>query len=103
MAKHILSGLDAQKVKNRRIAPEVHYAITKMMSKEREFRYADCDELVADLSRFLPAGGVPRIVLPVSTPPAPTPGAPAPKSPTVSHPRVREGGGHGPTRRRRHW
>ncbi len=103
MAKHILSGLDAQKVKNRRIAPEVHYAITKMMSKEREFRYADCDELVADLSRFLPAGGVPRIVLPVVTPPAPPPGPPAPKSPTASPPRVREGGGPGPTRRRRHW
>jgi len=103
MAKHILSGLDAQKVKNRRIAPEVHYAITKMMSKEREFRYADCDDVVTDLTRFLPAGGVPRIVLPVSTPPPVAPGSPAPKSPTVPHPRVREGGGPGAARRRRHW
>jgi serine/threonine-protein kinase len=83
MAKHILSGLDATKVKNRRIAPEVHYAITKMMSKEREFRYADCREVERDLARFLPPGGPPPIVLPV-TPPEPAPArVSSPKSPVV--------------------
>jgi|GEM_PF-1331163 len=72
MAKHILSGLDATKVKNRRIAPEVHYAITKMMSKEREFRYTDCHEVEKDLLRFLPPGGPP----PIALPPPPAPPAP---------------------------
>src|SRR5262245_29998302 len=90
MAKHILHGLDSQKVKNRRIAPEIHYAITKMMSKEREHRYRDCAEVVKDLSRFLPAGGPPPIMLPVD------PQAPArpsiPKSPVVGRPRIRSSG-----------
>lgn len=91
MAKHILSGLDATKVKNRRIAPEVHYAITKMMSKEREFRYADCREVERDLARFLPPGGPPPIVLPVPPPEAPPVRVSSPKSPVVpvSRPVVR--------------
>ena len=38
MAKHILSALDSQKVKKRRISPEINYFIAKMMSKEREHR-----------------------------------------------------------------
>jgi serine/threonine-protein kinase len=106
MAKHILTTLDAMKVKTRRIPPEVHYAITKMMSKEREFRYRDCPEIVVDLTRFLPEGGPPRIVLPVDTPippPAaagprsPTP-PPGPKSSTLPPPRSRTS-----SKRRTHW
>jgi serine/threonine protein kinase len=97
MAKHILTTLDAMKVKTRRIPPEVHYAITKMMSKEREFRYRDCDEVVTDLSRFLPEGGPPPIVLPVAASPPP-PAPPAPKSPTLPPPRTRSG-----PRRRSGW
>jgi eukaryotic-like serine/threonine-protein kinase len=96
MAKHILSGLDAMKVKNRRIAPEVHYAITKMMSKEREFRYRDCAEVVADLTRFLPPGGAPPIVLPIDSVPGPS--VSIPKSPAVP-PRSKSSG----EIRRRRW
>ena len=66
MAKHILSGMDAQKVKTRRIPPEINFVIAKMTSKEREHRHANCDEVVADLSRFLPAGGPPPIILPIA-------------------------------------
>jgi serine/threonine protein kinase len=83
MAKHILSSLDSQKVKQRRIDPAVHYAITKMMSKEREHRYGNADEVVKDLSRFLPQGGPPPIVLPVETPATTVPGALPPLSPPV--------------------
>ena len=97
MAKHILTALDAMKVKTRRIPPAVHYAITKMMAKDREFRYRDCDQVVADLARFLPEGGPPPIVLPVSTEPAP-PAGPAPKSPTLPPPRPTAG-----RRRRTGW
>jgi serine/threonine-protein kinase len=80
MAKHILSGLETQKVKTRRIPPEVHYAITKMTSKEREQRYRAMAEVIEDLASFLPEGGPPRIVLPVSNPTATaSPPAPEPK------------------------
>src|SRR5262245_49967394 len=99
MAKHILHGLDSQKVKNRRIAPEIHYAITKMMSKEREHRYHDCDEVVKDLSRFLPPSGPPPIVLPVAPHTPAT--ASVPKSPTVGKPRIRSSGEI--RRRHNHW
>jgi serine/threonine-protein kinase len=90
MAKHILSGLETQKVKNRRIPPEVHYAITKMMSKDREQRYADMGEVATELASFLPPGGPPPIVLPVATPPAEAPSRPhvsppvPPRRPTSS-------------------
>ena len=57
MAKHILSGMDAQKVKTRRIPPEINFVIAKMMSKDREHRHDNCEQVVADLSRFLPEGG----------------------------------------------
>jgi serine/threonine-protein kinase len=83
MAKQILAALDSQKVKTRRIAPEIHYFITKMMAKEREHRYPDAAAVVADLSRFLPPEGPPPIVLPVSVAPPTRPPKPAPKSPQV--------------------
>ena len=101
MAKHILNGLDQQKVKNRRISPEVHYAITKMMSKEREFRYADCDQVVADLTRFLPPGGPPPIVLPVKSDPPAAARPSVPKSPIVQ-PKSRFKS-QGDLRKRSHW
>jgi hypothetical protein len=85
----------------------VHYAITKMMSKEREFRYRDCGEVVRDLTRFLPAAGVPPIVLPVARDPQPGPSVP--KSPVVkpvSKARIRSSGeirrSSGEIRRRPH-
>ncbi len=68
MAKHILSSLETQKVKTRRIPPEVHFVIVKAMSKEREQRYHDVSEAIEDLVSFLPEGGPPRIVLPVDDP-----------------------------------
>jgi serine/threonine-protein kinase len=80
MAKHILSALETQKVKTRRIPPEVHYAITKMTSKEREQRYRTMAEVIEELTSFLPAGGPPRIVLPVANPTATASPPPAPKS-----------------------
>jgi serine/threonine-protein kinase len=90
MAKHILSALETTKVKTRRIAPEIHYFITKMMSKEREHRYASAAEVIEELSGFLPPEGPAPIVLPVSKPPMEgdagagpvTPGPRAPVSPT---------------------
>jgi serine/threonine-protein kinase len=81
MAKQILSALETQKVKTRRIAPEIHYFVTKMMSKEREHRYASAEEVVEELSRFLPPGGPPPIVLPVAPPPAAKPVVPPARPP----------------------
>ena len=82
MAKHLLSVLETQKVKTRRISPEIHYFITKMMSKEREQRYASAAEVVEELSGFLPPEGAAPMMLPVSSPPMPG-GGQGPVSPPV--------------------
>ncbi len=82
MAKHILSVLETQKVKTRRISPEIHYFITKMMSKDREQRYRSAAEVVEELSGFLPPEGAAPMVLPISTPPMPGSG-PGPVSPPI--------------------
>ncbi len=87
MAKHILSGMDAQKVKTRRIPPEINFVIAKMMSKEREHRHDNCEQVVADLSRFLPEGGPPPIVLPVA-PEEPAPAIVSRVKPFVMKPPV---------------
>jgi serine/threonine-protein kinase len=80
MAKQILKELDSQKVKTRRISPEVHYAITKMMAKDRERRYRDAAEVVDEISRFLPPGGAPPILLPVTEGGAPAAAAAPPSA-----------------------
>ena len=85
MAKQVLSALDTQKVKTRRIAPEVHFFITKMTSKERELRFETVEEVIANLEAYVPGGlvpvdlGVPRAAVRVAPPvaaPIATPVAP---------------------------
>ena len=59
MAKQIMASLDTQKVKNRRIPPEVHFFIAKMTAKERESRYARLEDVVRDVAGYLPEGVLP--------------------------------------------
>jgi serine/threonine protein kinase len=102
MAKQVLSALDTQKVKQRRIAPEVHFFITKMTSKDRQNRYETVSEVIQDIEGYLPEGivpvdfgqaampDVPPVIAPVVSPvqppgappaPPPPPGPPPPPAP----------------------
>jgi serine/threonine-protein kinase len=49
LAKHILEALSSQDLKSRNISPHMHYFIEKMMAKEREIRYQNPIELIADI------------------------------------------------------
>ncbi len=126
MAKQVLSALDTQKVKQRRIAPEVHFFITKMTSKDRENRFESVEEVIRDIEAYLPQGVVPvdfgdepappaappaapPVAKPVqpTQPPAPTaprvpPAKPAPAAPSDDAPiRRKSRKGQPPVRRRR--
>ncbi len=91
MAKQVLSAMDTQKVKTRRIAPEVHFFITKMTSKERELRFETIEEVIANLEAYVPGGmvpvdlGSPRAAVPVA-PPVAKPVQPPPAAKPVKPP-----------------
>ena len=81
MAKQVLSALDTQKVKQRRISPEVHFFITKMTSKDRGDRYENVEEVIRSIEGYLPDGVVP---IDFGAPPPVAPVAPArSQAPTV--------------------
>jgi serine/threonine-protein kinase len=98
MAKQVLSDVDAQKIKTRRIDPEIYYLIAKMSAKDRNDRYPSVEEAARVIEGYLPEdivpldlgtppsvqplGGTPGRQSPVGEPaPAPRPSPPAP-SPT---------------------
>ena len=47
--KAVLEGLSAEKTKGGRISPHMHYFIERMMAKDRNNRYQDPQELMADI------------------------------------------------------
>ena len=49
MRQQILAGLKGGKMKSADISPTTHYLIEKMMAKDRDIRYANPAELVADI------------------------------------------------------
>lgn len=53
MAKQVLEALDSTEIKNRRISRHMHYFIERMMSKQKDFRYASPTELIADITEQL--------------------------------------------------
>ncbi len=53
MAKQIMASLDTQKVKQRRISPEIHFFITKMTSKDRDSRFENLTEVREALSGYV--------------------------------------------------
>ena len=59
MAKQILKAVDAQKIKQRRITPEVYFLIAKLAAKDRDERYASANEAIEILEGYLPRGIVP--------------------------------------------
>ena len=53
MSKQIMQSLKSDQLKKLNISPHVHYAIEKMMAKEREIRYQHPDEIVPELDAYL--------------------------------------------------
>jgi serine/threonine protein kinase len=59
MAKQILSRVDAQKIKQRRITPEIYFLIAKLAAKDRDERLRDAEEARRIIQGYLPGGIVP--------------------------------------------
>ncbi|MGQ0613405.1 MAG: serine/threonine protein kinase [Planctomycetaceae bacterium] len=53
MSKQILQSLKSDRLKSVNIAPYVHYAIEKMMAKDRDIRFQHPDDLVRELDGYL--------------------------------------------------
>jgi hypothetical protein len=71
MAKQIMASIDQEKVKTRRISPELHFFIAKMTAKERESRFGSMKDVLREIRGYLPQGlvavdlGGPARVIPV--------------------------------------
>jgi hypothetical protein len=50
MAKQVMEALNSGGMKNRRISKHMHYFIERMMSKDKDLRYATPRELVDDIT-----------------------------------------------------
>ncbi|HEX5139155.1 MAG TPA: serine/threonine-protein kinase [Planctomycetota bacterium] len=57
MSKQIMQSLKSDKLKSLNISPHVHYAIQKMMAKEKEIRYQRMVDVVTDLDAYLKSTG----------------------------------------------
>ena len=75
MAKQIMASMDHDKVKTRRISPELNFFIAKMTAKERESRFASLAEVIRTMGGYLPTGVVP---VDLGAPPRVIPLAPVP-------------------------
>jgi serine/threonine-protein kinase len=53
MSKQIMQSLKSDKLKSLNISPHVHYAIQKMMAKEREIRFQQARDIVTELGAYL--------------------------------------------------
>ncbi len=53
MAKQVMEALNSTEIKNRRISRHMHYFIERMMSKEKDLRYATPRELIDDINEQL--------------------------------------------------
>ena len=50
MAKQVMEALSSTEIKNRRISKHMHYFIERMMSKDKDLRYATPKEMVEDIT-----------------------------------------------------
>jgi serine/threonine protein kinase len=72
MAKQVLEALNATSLKNRTISKHMHYFIERMMSKDKDFRYADAGEMTRDIQE-LREGFESLQYKPEAEPPSPPP------------------------------
>jgi len=73
MSKQIMQRLGSDEMKRLNVSPLVHYAIEKMMAKEREMRYQHPDEIVTAFDAYLASVGFE--VIPIARPPSNDDGA----------------------------
>ena len=57
MSKQIMQTLRSDKIKSLNISPHVHYAIEKMMAKDRDVRYQHPEDIVKELDAYLSSVG----------------------------------------------
>jgi len=57
MSKQIMQSLKSDQIKRLNISPHVHYAIEKMMAKDRDIRFQDPDSIVEELGAYLDSVG----------------------------------------------
>ena len=57
MSKQIMQNLRSDKIKSLNISPHVHYAIEKMMAKDRDIRFQHPEEIVKELDAYLDSVG----------------------------------------------
>ncbi|MHC4341734.1 MAG: serine/threonine protein kinase [Planctomycetota bacterium] len=57
MSKQIMQSLRSDRLKSLNISPNVHYAIEKMMAKDREIRYQHPEEIVKEFDGYLESIG----------------------------------------------
>ena len=53
MAKQVLEALSGDAIRELRLSPQTHFFIEKMMAKEKEIRFQDPDQLVAEIEHHL--------------------------------------------------
>jgi serine/threonine-protein kinase len=57
MSKQIMQSLRSDRLKALQISPHVHYAIEKMMAKDRDIRYQRPDDIVKEIDAYLSTVG----------------------------------------------
>jgi len=67
LLKQVMAELSSEKIKALDLSPQLHYFIEKMMAKDREIRYQEPAEVVADLEEKL---GQALVAEPAPEPPA---------------------------------
>ncbi|MHC4547252.1 MAG: serine/threonine protein kinase [Planctomycetota bacterium] len=53
MSKQIMQSLRSDRIKSLNISPHVHYAIEKMMAKDRDIRFQHPNDIVTDIDAYL--------------------------------------------------
>lgn len=107
MAQQVLSAMDGQKMKTRRIDPFIYALITQMSAKDREERFPSMADVVRQIEGYVadvpvPVDfGAPPVADPVAPATTPPPGpAPAPRGGVPAPTRRRPGRGSRRRRRR---
>jgi len=68
MSKQIMQRLKSDEMKRLNVSPVVHYAIEKMMAKDRDMRYQHTDDIVREFDAYLASVGFE--IIPIARPPA---------------------------------
>ena len=84
-ARQVSQRIGSDELKRLNISPNVHYAIEKMMAKERDMRYQHPQEIVDELEAFLKT--VNFEIIPIARPPDEPDGTGESKSGPIVTPR----------------